>query len=360
MIVKNEEENIRLCLDSVKDDVDEIIIVDTGSTDKTVGICKEYTNQVYFYKWNDDFSEARNESIKYATKDWILILDADELIPKGELIRLKDFLPGLKNNIAGLTWLDVHVKRSELDKVDDSYLNSNYIPSQMRTFRNKMGYYYKYALHEQLVIGEEIIATTTFTYYHYGLHASDDARAKRNIRVVSRDLKTYPDDLYVKYNYARCLNGVGDKSKMIDAFDELIELYIRSGKIQQFLRLEDIYDDFINYLLPDEQNYEKIKTLSLDWISRLVDKSDILPYFYLGQVLFLMKEFDGALKILNMVDNSVESSNRNRYLIENIKIETKFLLWAIYCEKKELVKSQEYYDYLLTTPKKKYLVKKEE
>ncbi len=78
MIVKNEEDYLPQCLESIKDIVDEIIIVDTGSTDKTVKIAESYGAKVYYFKWNNNFSEARNESLKYATKDWILILDADD------------------------------------------------------------------------------------------------------------------------------------------------------------------------------------------------------------------------------------------------------------------------------------------
>ena len=79
MIVKNEEEYLPRCLENIKDIVDEIIIVDTGSTDKTVEIAKSYGAKVYYFKWNNNFSEARNVSLKYATKDWILILNVDDL-----------------------------------------------------------------------------------------------------------------------------------------------------------------------------------------------------------------------------------------------------------------------------------------
>lgn len=78
MIVKNEEENLGRCLDSVKDIVDEIIIVDTGSKDNTVKVAKQFGANVLFYQWNDDFAAARNFSISMAKHDWIFILDADE------------------------------------------------------------------------------------------------------------------------------------------------------------------------------------------------------------------------------------------------------------------------------------------
>ena len=80
MIVKNEEDNIGNCLDNIKDLVDEIIIVDTGSTDKTKEIVKKYTDKIYDFEWVDDFSKARNYSFSKATKDYIFWLDADDIL----------------------------------------------------------------------------------------------------------------------------------------------------------------------------------------------------------------------------------------------------------------------------------------
>lgn len=77
MIVKNESAGIRACLESIKD-ADEIVIVDTGSEDNTVEICREYTDKVYFDKWRDDFSYSRNISKSHVTTDYFLVIDADE------------------------------------------------------------------------------------------------------------------------------------------------------------------------------------------------------------------------------------------------------------------------------------------
>ena len=80
MIVKNEQEDLPKCLEAVKKFVDEIIIMDTGSTDKTKEVAKKFTKNVFDFKWKNDFAAARNESLKHATGDWILCLDADEVI----------------------------------------------------------------------------------------------------------------------------------------------------------------------------------------------------------------------------------------------------------------------------------------
>lgn len=80
MIVKNEEKVLARCLDSIKDLVDEIIIVDTGSSDATKEIAGKYTDKIYDFEWIDDFAAARNASFSYATKDYIYVADADEVL----------------------------------------------------------------------------------------------------------------------------------------------------------------------------------------------------------------------------------------------------------------------------------------
>ena len=84
MMVKNEEKFLDKCLTHLKEfmrNIDsELIIVDTGSEDSTVDIAKQYTDRVYFHKWNNNFSEMRNITISYATGEWIFIIDADEML----------------------------------------------------------------------------------------------------------------------------------------------------------------------------------------------------------------------------------------------------------------------------------------
>ena len=78
MMVKDEENNLPRCLSSIRDLVEEIIVVDTGSSDNTVKIAKEFGARVFHHPWEDNFSKHRNQSISYATKDWTFIIDADE------------------------------------------------------------------------------------------------------------------------------------------------------------------------------------------------------------------------------------------------------------------------------------------
>src|SRR3989338_7436069 len=98
MITKNEEQFLEQCLNSVKELVDEIILVDTGSTDKTKEIAGKFTDKIFDFQWCGDFSAARNESLKHAAKDWILVLDADEQLDPDGVKEIKQNI--LNKNIA--------------------------------------------------------------------------------------------------------------------------------------------------------------------------------------------------------------------------------------------------------------------
>ncbi|TAE61392.1 MAG: tetratricopeptide repeat protein [Nostocales cyanobacterium] len=98
MIVKNEEVALPKCLESVKNVVDEIVVLDTGSTDNTPQIAQDFGAKVHYFPWCNNFSTARNESLKYVTGDWVLVLDADETLAPGigkqirEVIEIEDYL----------------------------------------------------------------------------------------------------------------------------------------------------------------------------------------------------------------------------------------------------------------------------
>jgi len=92
MIVKNEEANLPRCLASVQGLVDEIVVVDTGSTDRTVAIAESFGAKLSSFTWIDDFSAARNESLRRCTGDWILVLDADEAIDPRDHARIRSAL----------------------------------------------------------------------------------------------------------------------------------------------------------------------------------------------------------------------------------------------------------------------------
>jgi len=144
MIVKNEEEFLDRCLLSVHKWVDEIIIVDTGSTDRTKEIALSFTDTVYDFQWINDFAAARNEALKHATGQWILNLDADEYMEEKEIRGLRDFLA--KENPTAEFVYQVTVRNFT------SAMNHTGISEApiLRIFANQMGFEYYRPIHEQI------------------------------------------------------------------------------------------------------------------------------------------------------------------------------------------------------------------
>ena len=92
MIVKNEEQHLARCLASIKEACDEIIIVDTGSTDSTISIAQSFGARVYHRTWNNDFAAARNESLIHTNANWVLYIDADEMLVDVDASQLRSML----------------------------------------------------------------------------------------------------------------------------------------------------------------------------------------------------------------------------------------------------------------------------
>ena len=156
MIVKDEEENLSKCLNSVSGLFDEIIIVDTGSIDNTKNIAKKYTNKIYDFKWIDDFSAARNFAFSKATKDYIMWLDADDIILPSDLKKLKKLKNTLSKNI-DIVMLKYNIAFDDNGNPTFSYFRE-------RIFKRKNKYKWQDRIHEFImptgnVISENIAVT---------------------------------------------------------------------------------------------------------------------------------------------------------------------------------------------------------
>ncbi len=177
MIVKDEENVLRRCLKSVKDLVDEIIIVDTGSIDNTKEIAKEFTNNIYDYKWIDDFSDARNVSFSKATKEYILWLDADDVI----LDKDKELFINLKKNMnkdIDVVMMKYNTAFDENGKVTFSYYRERLIKNIHKSLWS--GY-----VHEAIVpFGKIKYSNTAVTHKKIKTNYSN-----RNLKIFEKLLK---------------------------------------------------------------------------------------------------------------------------------------------------------------------------
>ena len=164
MIVKNEEALILTCLNSIKNAVDEIVIVDTGSTDNTVALAKNFGARVYSHAWNDSFSEARNHSLRYASGDWILQIDADEELEQADI-------PTLRQAIDNAHYNGVVVS------IISTINNSRHTFYNTRVFRRGKAFYQD-IIHEQIIVeGEQM--PTEIRLYHHGYNLDKETMRKK-------------------------------------------------------------------------------------------------------------------------------------------------------------------------------------
>lgn len=193
MIVKNEEYFLPQCLDSVKDVVDEIIVVDTGSDDRTVEIAESYGCKVYHHPWEGSFSKARNISLSYATCDWILVMDPDEELERGDIPVLKELLK--------IKQVDVIYF---LVSSDNRYGWSRHYSH--RVFRRGIAHY-EGIVHNQLIYkGNKV--DTQIRLYHYGYNLSEEkmqAKFDRTQALLEKQLKEDKTNPFAQFNYLRVL-----------------------------------------------------------------------------------------------------------------------------------------------------------
>ncbi|XTZ20375.1 MAG: glycosyltransferase, partial [cyanobacterium endosymbiont of Rhopalodia fuxianensis] len=112
MIVKNEEKTLTTCLESVQDIVDEMVIIDTGSTDKTVEIIKKFGAKVSFFTWCNDFAIARNVALSHVTGDWVLVLDADEVFNRKIASQVREAIADKNNLVINLVRHEIGASQS--------------------------------------------------------------------------------------------------------------------------------------------------------------------------------------------------------------------------------------------------------
>ncbi len=200
MIVRDEGHILARCLEAAAPAVDEIIIVDTGSTDDSIEIAKRFGAKVFSHKWNDDFAEARNAAIPHATGEWILWLDADEILQTGSAALLR-------NAAKDLTVYAYYLHFSNVldDGKEDHYL----LP---RLIRNLPGVKWIYALHEQILGHLQSVAepmglrseNCKAEIKHFGYLRNEMSRKQKDKRyelLFEKQLALFPDDPYSWYKY---------------------------------------------------------------------------------------------------------------------------------------------------------------
>lgn len=253
-IAKNEEKNIARSLDSLRDSVDEFILVDTGSTDKTVKIFESYGGKVFFLSWNDDFSAPRNMALSKATGDWIILLDADEYFSYETAKNLRNVIEenadadGLLLNITNIEYATGQVK--------DSFYN-------LRAVRNQKGIAYKGRIHEELLLNSKTmnsllcVAPELLNIIHTGYTSEISAeKSKRNLKILQQEIAEgyNVEDLYTYL--VECYDGIGDTANML----KYAWLDVELGR-KQTTYASRSYRKLINYYTVNGKAEERIALL---------------------------------------------------------------------------------------------------
>jgi tetratricopeptide (TPR) repeat protein len=220
MIAKDEGERLPECLSSAGPIVDEIVVVDTGSTDNTIEIAQRFDAKTFSYGWSDDFSAARNESLRHATGDWVMVLDADEIIMPDDLPRIREFVDGdefdavqlvlanYSDDCQSMWWMSVD-ESSVLTRGFSGYIR---VPL-VRMWRNKPEYRFRGCVHETIV--ESIreaggrIAETDIVIHHYGKDSRSSEKSRIYVELGMRNVSERPTDPKAHYDLAVQLKELG-------------------------------------------------------------------------------------------------------------------------------------------------------
>lgn len=335
MIVRNEEKNLGQCLESVANYTDEIIIVDTGSTDSTLKIASKYTDKIFEFKWVDDFSKARNFSLEKATKEWILVLDADELISEKDLSYIKHNL--LSNHHAFA--YELHKRSYCNDPLIGHFVPNDYkykesgdwlgwqVEKNDLLFRNDPRIYYEDRIHETIRKScwrsKLSIATTNIPVHHYGRHDMAE-KAPIYLEQARKRYEENPEDYHNAYTLAAHIDWFASKPEDYEEAIDLLEFCYRKSKadIKVTHALGLIYSKTGNVLKSIE--YSK-KTIELDPNIYLNAWTTLLyGYFNTGQYTLLFDTYNQGKRInpsnflLDGVMAEIHILQKNYWLAKNL------------------------------------------
>lgn len=289
MIVKDEEKNLERCLKSLlplmRSGMAELIVVDTGSQDKTLEIASQYTNKIFSHPWNGDFSEARNESILYADGEYIFILDADEEFRPSDL-------EALIQNFSAEDYRDAKTFSIRLVSFTAQDLKQYSIMMQPRIFQNDGMFYYSSAVHNQPV-SEQPLAALNIELLHYGYIMTRqirEAKFQRTATLLRQELQRNPGHIYYRFQLSASYAMYGDLKEA----RKQVDLYMR------LLGAEALPNDIVlmyynnaAIIYTECQQYdEALKICDLG----LKAQPDYIDFLYCkGYICFLREEYQEAM-----------------------------------------------------------------
>ena len=326
IIMKNEEKHMDLFLSSIRKHMGnypyELILVDTGSTDRTEEIASHYADKIYHFRWMNDFSAARNYSLQCASYDWVLILDCDEYITSLDTGCFDRLIRQCPQSI-GMLSRQNHYRQNAADSI---------YTDEVERFFNRRLFHYEAEIHEQVrplssLFVKRIKLPLTVTHYGYtGTFDELAAKANRNNELLFHMLEQHPDDPYLYFQLGQSFHILQNEEKAcyyygkglefdVDPRAEYVQLMVVGygyslldlGRYEEALQFQNIYDEFSstsdfvclmgliylrNGMVPEAMaEFSKATCFKH---SRTTGTNSYIPFYNLGCIYEVLGDVDAA------------------------------------------------------------------
>lgn len=225
IIAKNEEKHIGECLKRLSAYGFEIVLTDTGSTDRTLAIAEKYTDRIYHFDWCDDFSAARNFCMQKASYDWILSLDCDEYIERLDLSTLRRCMEEYPNRAGRILIRSRFLRGGQI----------SYEQTRVSRLADRRQFHFTGAVHEQLdrrdgKIKSVYDAPVTILHVGYDEAEADmQEKSRRNIALLEAQLDREGPDPYLYFQLGQSYRRLGDAEKAFQSFDAGLSMEVDPG-----------------------------------------------------------------------------------------------------------------------------------
>ncbi|MBL1210958.1 MAG: tetratricopeptide repeat protein [Geminocystis sp. GBBB08] len=292
MIVKNEAQNLPNCLHSVKNLVHEMIVIDTGSTDNTKEIALNMGAKVYDFSWQDDFAQARNYALEYVNTEWVLVLDADEVLNPSIVTYIQQAVT-IENHLV------INLIRHEVGALSSPYSQLSRLFRKHPDIKFSRPYH---ALIDDSVLSLQkkeahwlIVDLPEIAIQHYGYQPQINAegnKVKRAKKAMESYLRENPNDAYVCSKLGALYLDLGDTKKGL----KLLKTGLKSNLATTAILFE-LHYHLGNALVKEKQWDKALKHYRQAIAQPILDRLKLGAYHNLGSLCYQGKDFDNAIKL---------------------------------------------------------------
>lgn len=283
IITRNAENTLSHTLASLKGIAEQIVVVDTGSTDTTPHIASRFGAELHFYRWRDDFSAARNHALSFMRTEWILQIDSDEVLDADSFFKNTALF-----HDASLGGIQVEIHNLLKD-------NSTQKHTYTRLFKNHPQIRYTGRIHEQItdsvIQAGFSIAESDIIIHHFGYADVSAEKLHRNSELLLKDLHDAPHDAFKKYHLGLTRFAEGNLTDAEILLKEILHSEHLSGEQREIALLK------LSQISLAREDFEHVGRYT-DFTSMDGDREG-LRLFIISAALLLRHNFAEALKLLN-------------------------------------------------------------